>query len=173
MKAFLLTLLLVSVSFCAVETAEKPKDGKTKFKAAVNAIKAANRAKHLGKEANNKTQLTRQLKTIGCTSADEAVMAKLGGGKGDTGFPGRCAACGKEAYHVWGGFKLDEYVGCIVKDIKISESCAKCFGIAGKYGVDNCKSKCMFGWSGSGCISCATTGANKAKECAGVKVPLA
>jgi len=120
-------------------------------------------------KANNK----RQLKTTGCTKDDEAAMAKLGGGKGDNGFPGQCAACGKKAYHIFGGFKADEYDQCMLKNIKISETCARCFVTVAQYGADNCKSKCLTGWSGDKCLSCTANASKEALECAGVKVPAA
>ena len=167
-KALLITLLLVSVSFCVVDKSEKSSKLKTKLSGVVNSIKAANKAKVVAKEAKN----TRNLKTIGCTSDDEAAMAKLGGGKGDNSFAGTCASCGKSAYSVWSGFDVNAYRECMVRDIKISESCAKCFEAAGKYGADNCKSKCMFGWNSTGCLSCTNTAGKDSRQCAGVKVPL-
>lgn len=102
-----------------------------------------------------------------CTSADLKKMNALPNDTSDSSFGGKSAKCGRSAYHIFGGFKQDEFNSCLTAAVGISTSCASCYAVAADYGAKNCKEKCMSGWCKSGCLSCTANAIAAASKCSG------
>jgi len=120
-----------------------------------------------GKETKAKVE-SKSVKSGGCTTADEAIIAKLGGGHGSGSFPKIVADCGHGAYSFWRGFRKSQLTSCVTDETGLSASCAACFGDAGQYGYNNCKLQCLFGsWCSDSCLSCTKAGQADVTACVG------
>mmetsp|Transcript_60104 Transcript_60104/g.140021 ORF Transcript_60104/g.140021 Transcript_60104/m.140021 type:complete len:238 (-) Transcript_60104:119-832(-) len=108
-----------------------------------------------------------------CSAADQAKMAKFGGGNADGTFPKVTSECGRGAFS-WFKFHPDQMNRCLVREVGISSECASCFAEAGQYSSSNCKFACLFGsWCSHSCLNCASQGNKQAQICAGVPTPKA
>merc|ERR1740123_1850475 len=101
-----------------------------------------------------------------CSDSDNALMRRSGYGNGANSFPGQMASCGKSALTWTLQWSSSKFKSC-AQGKGLSSGCANCFEKSGKYGVDNCKSACMWSWCSSGCLSCVNQYKPKLNQCVG------
>jgi len=106
-----------------------------------------------------------------CNDDDQKAINALDGGSAKGSFPEINSECGKQAYSIFSGFSNATFIKCFTKQIQASESCAACYAGAAEYGVDNCKSKCIFSWCSEGCLDCSKPNSANVNTCAGFTAP--
>jgi len=106
-----------------------------------------------------------------CNDDDQKAINALDGGNAKGSFPEINSECGKQAYSIFSGFSNATFIKCFTKEIQARESCAACYAAAAEYGVDNCKSKCIFSWCSEGCLDCSKPNSGNVDACAGFTAP--
>merc|ERR1719265_874917 len=49
----------------------------------------------------------------------------------------------------------DKFTSCVEGQVSISDSCAQCYSATGEYGLNHCKTACLFSWCSDGCLKCS------------------
>jgi len=100
--------------------------------------------------------------TASCSAVDYAIVD----GMGAYSFSEKMAKCGRDALNFAFQWQANKFISCAQK-VGISNSCAKCYEGAGKYGYDNCKTACLASWCSSGCLSCTARYDSSLERCVG------
>eukprot|EP00928_Gymnodinium_smaydae_P056843 TRINITY_DN40153_c0_g1_i1.p1 TRINITY_DN40153_c0_g1~~TRINITY_DN40153_c0_g1_i1.p1 ORF type:complete len:201 (-),score=18.37 TRINITY_DN40153_c0_g1_i1:88-690(-) len=107
-----------------------------------------------------------------CSDVDMALINAKGGGHTHGTFPELVGRCGKQGYSVWSGFHSGWMTKCIRKEVPISESCASCYVIIGRYAAKNCKWACLWGsWCRTSCLTCNEYVRDSVNKCVGHESP--
>ena len=83
-------------------------------------------------------------------------MIKAGPGdeRGSLGWD--VSTCGGKSWSVWSGFRQDLMADCMQNTHRgLTRPCAECYGGAGQYVFNNCKTACLRSWCGPRCLGCA------------------
>jgi len=109
------------------------------------------------------------IETMGaCTSDDLSKINALPSDTSAASFGGVSATCGQESYSIFSGkFDSDKFNSCLASKVGISTGCSQCYAVAGEYGADNCKVKCLEGWCKEDCLSCTSSAQATAAACSG------
>merc|ERR1712224_388750 len=79
--------------------------------------------------------------------------------------------CGRQATHVVGGLRPQEFMDCIEEFVALSQPCMTCFLDAAVYSLEHCQPSCGLNWCSFDCLRCENPYQYTLDMCVGTVLP--